>query len=559
MALSRPHDPGQLSQGDLGSDYLALCNAADRAAAEHGGAAAAPLRAIFAGDRSSLEFEYPCHAPNRLRWFRMMVRRVAASDRAAPEAAAVVMHINVTERKLGEQKLTHVAYVDPLTGLPSRAGLTQRLDEDLPALPAGAVRYLAVLDLQNLHHVNETYGYDAGDELLAVMGSHLGQALAVTERLARVGGDQFALLIDPQAHGLATDDEGAAVAASIGRLIAEPFRVTGRLVEVGVWIGIAQVRPGVDATDLLRRAALAAHIARERPGISWLSYNRDLNECVHEWIRTTRALDASLARGDFELHFQPAVRLSDGGIVSAEALLRWRDPDHGLQGPAAFMKVAETSRLIVPIGEWVIHEACRQLRAWRDDGVTVQLAINISRVQFAHADIAASVEAALAEHGVAPGALWLKVTETAFEQDTGRLLAQLERLSALGVRLALDDFGTGYSSLTYLQQYPFDVIKIDQCFTRGIDEEQYSCEVVRMVRALAHTLDACVIAEGIETPAQRARLLELGCVFGQGYYYSVPLNAEDFLWLLRSGEPLPLRKPSPGLDHGVADAGGSVA
>lgn len=539
-------------QGELGADYLGLCEAADRAATNDGTAIAAPLRAILDGDRSSLELEYPCHAPNRLRWFRMMVRRVAATDRAAREAAAVVMHVNVTERKLAEQKLARVAYVDPLTGLPTRAGLTQRLEEDLPALPAGAVRYLVILDLQNLHNVNETYGYEAGDELLAAMGSHLGRALEATERLARVGGDQFALLVDPESHGLATDDEGAAIAAWIEGLIAEPFRVTGRLLDIGVWIGIAQAQPGVDATDLLRRAALAAHIARDRSGITWVSYNRDLDERVNEWVRTTRALDASLVRGDFELYYQPAVRLSDGGIISAEALLRWRDPEHGLRAPGSFMQIAETSRLIVPIGDWVIREACRQLRAWHDEGLPARIAVNISRVQFAHADVAASVEAALTEHGVDPGDLWLEVTETAFEEDTGRLLKQLERLNALGVGLALDDFGTGYSSLTYLQQYPFDIIKIDQRFTRGIGEEQYSREVVRLVRALAHTLDARVIAEGVETLEQRARLLELGCIFGQGYYYSVPLSAEDFYWLLTKGERLPLRKALPDMASGIA-------
>lgn len=526
-------------QAGVGANYLAICDAAEGDDLEEATAVSAALRAILRGDRASLEFEYPCHAPSRLRWYRMMARSVAVADRGVREAAAVVMHVDVTERKLAEEKLTRVAYVDPLTGLPTRAGLIQRLEEDFRGLSRSASRYLVVLDLQNLHGVNETYGYEAGDELLAAMGSHLGKSLHVNERIARVGGDQFALLIDPESHGLETTDEGEAVAEWISGLLSEPFQVTGRLVDIGVWVGIAQAGPAVTATDLIRRAALAAHIARDRPGTTWVTYNRELDERVHDWVRTTRALDASLTRGDFELHYQPAVQLADGQITSAEALLRWNDPERGLQPPGVFIPIAETSRLIVPIGEWVIHEACRQLRVWRNEGLPACVAVNVSRVQFAHADVASCVESALAEHGVAPKALWLEITESAFEENTGRLLEQMERLHALGVGLALDDFGTGYSSLTYLQQYPFDVIKLDQRFTRGIGKESYSSEVVRMVRALAEALDARVIAEGVETPEQRDRLLELGCIHGQGFYYSMPLTSEDFHWLLASGQKLP--------------------
>ncbi len=527
-------------QAGLGANYVELCEITEGENTEDAEAVATGLRAILNGDRDSLEFEYPAHAANRLRWYRMMARRVAAQDETRRDATAVVMHVNVTERKLAEQKLARVAYIDTLTGLPTRAGLIRYLEEDLPALTPEHKRYLVVLDLQNLHGVNETYGYEAGDELLGALGGHVSHALHITERIARVGGDQFALLIDPDAHDLACDDEGEAVAGWINSLLMEPFWVTGRLIETGVWIGVAHAEPGVSATDLIRRAALAAHMARDRTGLNWVIYNADLDARAHEWIRTTRALDASLGRGEFELHFQPTVRLADGAIDSAEALLRWRHPERGLQPPARFMPVAEASRLIVPIGEWVIHAACRQLRTWKDEGLASRLAINVSRVQFAHADIATCVETALAENDIDPGGLVLEITESAFEENTGRLLEQIKRLSQLGVGLALDDFGTGYSSLSYLQQYPFDIIKIDKRFIGEINNERYSCEVVRMVRSLALSLNARVIAEGVETAEQRERLVELGCLYGQGFYYSVPLTTSDYQRLLASGADLPL-------------------
>ncbi|MEX2575965.1 MAG: EAL domain-containing protein [Halofilum sp. (in: g-proteobacteria)] len=539
---------GQINReraAELGDDYLAVCEAAhgDEDDGEAGEAIGAALRAILKGDRARLELEYPCHAPNRMRWYRMMARRVTPTDHSRRDAAAVVMHVDVTERKLAEQKLARVAYVDPLTGLPTRAGLIQRLGDDLLGLTPETTRYLVVLDLQNLHGVNETYGYEAGDELLGALGSHLGHVLHVTERIARVGGDQFALLIDPEAHALADDDEGESVARWIDAQLSERFWVGGRLVDTGVWIGIARASRDVTATDLIRRAALAAHMARDRIGSNWVTYNQDLDERVHEWVRTTRALDASLARGEFELHYQPTVQLCDGAITSAEALLRWRDPARGLQPPSKFIPVAEASRLIVPIGDWVIREACRQLREWHDEGLKTSVAVNVSRIQFAHTDVAACVESALGEHNIDPSTLVLELTESAFEENTGRLLEQIKRLSALGIGLALDDFGTGYSALSYLQQYPFDIIKIDQRFTRGIGNERYSREVVRMVRALAHSLDARVIAEGVETEDQRDRLIELGCIHGQGFYYSVPLTVADYQWLLASGTALPLQGP----------------
>ena len=235
------------------------------------------------------------------------------------------------------------------------------------------------------------------------------------------------------------------------------------------------------------------------------------------------------------------MNLLDGSLISAEALIRWHHPQRGLQPPGLFIPIAEQSQLIGPIGDWALRDACRQLRSWREDGLEiVRVSVNVSVVQFAPGDFPAKVRSALEDFGVDPAALSLEITESVFERHSDALTAQLRELHDLGVQLSLDDFGTGYSSLLYLQRYPFDEIKIDRAFVSKLLEDEYSRNIVRSVIDMAAALGANVVAEGIESPAITAALLELGVQVGQGFYYSLPLASEDFRWLLEKRSPLPL-------------------
>lgn len=521
--------------GHRGEDYLAVCEATDVPEVHR---LAVELREILAGERTVSEFEYDCSTPEQERWFRVMASRVDAGDPGAA-AAAVVLHVDITDRKQAEQALERLAYVDRLTGLPSRVGLVRDLEPVLPSLHPACPHYLVVIDVQELHAVNQTYGYEAGDQLLVAVGQHLSAALNEGELLARIGGDQFALLIDPKGHDLTHRGVEEGFAGWIDEVLEAPFRATGYHVGTGVWIGVARANHDDTPADLLRRAALATHMARSRRGGHCLAYDEQIDERVQRQIGITRDLHRALREDQFVLQYQPAVSLSDGRILTAEALVRWQHPTKGMQPPDTFIPVAETSRLIVPIGEWSIRAACRQLAAWRAQGLMTGMAVNVSRTHFAHGDVAEFVHSAVAEAGIPAHALTLEITESVFEQQTDRLLEQLDRLHSIGVRLALDDFGTGYSSLSYLQQCAFDIIKLDLRFTRYLVTDTYSQEVVRMIRVLADALDASVIAEGVETAGQRDCLLELGCTQGQGYYYGRAMAAETLTRVLTSSARLP--------------------
>ncbi len=504
-----------LQQDGVGANYPAVCEASGDPEAQE---VAQTLRAILAGERDQFEYEYRCPTPDGVRWFRMLACAVPG-DEDALEAAGLVMHLEITERKQAEQELVRMAYYDPLTGLPSRNAFIECLEREIPALAANDAHYVLVLDVQELRAVNDTYGYEAGDAMLIAIANEVQRALAPHEHVARLGGDQFALYLDPRAHGLQGGELAETIAGWIDYLVSQPFADSGYRIDIGVWTGIAPVQADGAPTDLVRRAALASNMARQRPVARALVYDRELESQVRERAETTRALHRALERDEFTLDYQPNVRLRDGTIVSTEALIRWDDPERGRRLPASFVPIAQASRLIVPIGEWTIRTACRQLRQWQDHGVTAGIALNVSRVHFAHADVAAYVAATLMDTGIDPSGLTIEITESAFEQHTDHLLDQLDRLHDLGVRLALDDFGTGYSSLKYLQQCPFDVIKVDMRFTQHVGVDRYSHDVVRMVHVLAGSLGARVVAEGVESAAQRDELLKLGCVYGQGYCF----------------------------------------
>ncbi|MDZ7748715.1 MAG: bifunctional diguanylate cyclase/phosphodiesterase [Halofilum sp. (in: g-proteobacteria)] len=449
------------------------------------------------------------------------------------------MHIDITERKLAEQELERIAYQDPLTGLWSRQGLGRALAARFEHTGWQPGARVVMLNLRHQRDVNDAHGYAIGDQVLIEVAHRLVERAGDGALVARPGGDEFAVFL-PAHAGPGRDRRVAAIAATFD----QPIELEHFSVDAGAQFGVTLLgereRP---PEELMREAAVALFHGRDgRQRSAWNEYSPEIDRERQERVELTRDLQRALANDEFQLHFQPKVRLADGGqLVAAEALLRWHHPERGLQSPATFIPIAEQSQLIAPIGDWVLREACSFLREWRRAGLDiVRIAINVSLVQFTVGDFVSSVRAALDAYAVPPSSLTLEITESVFEQESDELYRQLHALHELGVQLSLDDFGTGYSSLLYLQRYPFDEIKIDQAFVRNILDDDYSRRIVNTVLGLCGALGAEPIAEGIESEAVRDALLELGCRVGQGFHYSMPLEAEDFRWLLEQGTALPL-------------------
>ena len=524
----------------LGQNYLRVCEQATGERAEEAPAVARGLRQVLDGEREGFTLEYPCHAPHEERWFRLSASRLFADAAEEASHSVVVMHVDISERKRAEQELRRLAFRDPLTGLLSRTGFTAALGERLAAgawPPAAAV---AMLDVQDLRNVNDAHGYEAGDRLLVEIGRWLGDQAGEAGLVGRIGGDEFVVFLAAGA--------GEALGRPLQTLAAmgdRPFVLDRVPIEVSAQIGYTRLGGHRRSPeDLLREAELALFQHREGTADPVMAYTADLDRRVHERIELTRALRRALDEGEFELHYQPKVDLRDGRLIACEALLRWNHPERGLQPPGRFIPVAEQSQLIVPIGGWVLNEACRRLSEWQREGLdVVRVAVNVSVAQFAHEGFPRQVQAALETHGIGPEALTLEVTESVFEHESTSLLRQMQELESAGILLSLDDFGTGYSSLRYLQEYPFDEIKVDQAFVQRMLSDAYSRKVVSSVLGLGQALAADVIAEGIESAAVRDALRAIGYRHGQGYYYSVPLEAEDFRWLLEQHSRLPLGQP----------------
>ncbi|MCC5874312.1 MAG: EAL domain-containing protein, partial [Gammaproteobacteria bacterium] len=528
----------------LGVNYIGLCEAASGDRADEASDVAAGLRALLAGEQDAFMLEYPCHAPDQQRWFRVMANRLTPGEE---QQGAVVMHIDITERKLAEQEVNRIAFEDPLTGLYSRNGFTRLLQQriDQSGWPAAAT--VVMVNIVGQRDVNAAHGYAAGDRVLIEVGRRLAEQAHGQQGFAgRIGGDEFMLFMLPD-RSLTLEEHFSELIESL----STPIALDAIEIEVFYRVGFTRTgRRPRPIQDLLREAELALFQHRNAPALAWVAYESNLHAENLQRIELTRELRRGLEEDQFELHFQPKVDLASGALVSCEALLRWNHPERGLIRPDVFIPIAEQSQLIGPIGTWVLRRACRHLRDWRDAGLTlVCVSVNVSLVQFQTGDFTAEVRAALSEFNVAPAELALEITESVFERESEALLRQIRTLHEMGVRLSLDDFGTGYSSLLYLQRYPFDEIKIDQGFVARLLEDTFNRDIVRTVLGLARALGAEVVAEGIESAAVAEALLAMQCQFGQGYFYSMPLEAEDFRWLLERHSRLPpradaIREPS---------------
>jgi len=429
------------------------------------------------------------------------------------------------ERKRAEVKLNYLARYDSLTNIPNRQYLRDQLGQATTrAVRRGRTMALLVLDLDRFKMVNETLGHEAGDALLREVVQRLASSIRDGDELARLGGDEFAVLLEDVEGPL----EVEAVARSVAGSFQEAFSVGGRQVSVTASIGVT-VCPadGTDPVALLNNADIAMYRAKEQGRNTVKFFAPSMHEEILSYHRLETDLKEAIAREQFELLYQPQLRLADHRIDAVEALLRWRHPERGRLSPSEFLSVAEETGQIIPLGFWVIEEVCRQLKRWESAGVPVpRVAINVAAAQFRQPGFHDAVRGALESHSVDPGLIELELTEHSLMVDTAGTRDCLRALKNIGVRLAIDDFGAGYSCLSYLRQFPLDVLKIDRSFVSDLETSIDAQVICSAILSIAHALSLDAVAEGIESEQQLAFLTRNDCLYGQGFFFSQPIEAD---------------------------------
>jgi diguanylate cyclase (GGDEF)-like protein/PAS domain S-box-containing protein len=442
---------------------------------------------------------------------------------------------DVTERKLLQEQLAKQAFYDSLTGLANRALFHDRADHALSRLARqGEGIAMLLLDLDRFKIINDSLGHHAGDEVLVAVAKRLLTSSRTSDTVARLGGDEFVVLLDEHV----TEERAIQVAERILEILRQPFVCLGREVSIGASIGIA-FGEGTSATstdDLLRDADAAMYAAKARGRNRYQLFEPSMHSRAVQQLELTTELQHGLEHGEFELHYLPIWELADRTINGVEALLRWNHPTRGILPANDFISTAEQTGIIVPLGNWVLEESCRQMHTWKEafPGRRLSVSVNISSRQLLQPDFVDTVRAALERNEVDAGSLTLEITEGALLQsDVEETKHKLDDLKALGCRLAIDDFGTGSSSLGYLREFPLDELKIDRTFVRGMSEDPLEGPVlVRAILGLASALHLDVIAEGIELPEQLTGLRESGCVTGQGFFFANPLMPDEIEILL---------------------------
>jgi diguanylate cyclase (GGDEF)-like protein/PAS domain S-box-containing protein len=451
-----------------------------------------------------------------------------------PDVGGIVVNLHdITARKAMERQLEHHAFHDALTGLPNRALFVDRVRHAISSSERSDLTPAVLfLDLDGFKTVNDSLGHAAGDALLRVVASRLRDAVRSSESIARLGGDEFAILVETSDHVI-TDAE--AVADRVLQALSEPIELDGQTVSISASLGIAPAGPGADAGSVIRDADVAMYKAKLAGRGRWVVFDTDMRAAAVERLRLEGDLVGALDRGELCLVYQPVVNLETEQVVGFEALLRWRHPELGIVAPDRFIPLAEENGMIVPIGAWVIREACRTAVRWQREfprPEPITMAVNVSALQLASDDLVPTVAAILEESGLDPRLLVLEMTETELVRDPAVAAMRLDELRTLGLRLAIDDFGTGYSSLSYLRQFPVDILKIDRSFVNSITSRESVPAIVRGLLDLGHTLELEMVAEGVELDLQREGLRAERCQLAQGYLFARPLSVTDAELLL---------------------------
>ena len=431
------------------------------------------------------------------------------------------------------RQLRHLATHDVLTGLPNRVLLDDRISQALTHAHRDNTSFAVMLcDLDRFKLVNDSLGHGAGDHLLQQVARRLTEVIRDVDTVARLGGDEFVIVLSPGT----TREDAAEVAQRIIEAMQPVVEIAGITIHTSPSIGIAfYPEDGATVEALVAHADAAMFAAKHRGRNNVQCYASGMEAGTHDKVRLESDLHVALARGEFELYYQPKVDTMSGTFYSAEALIRWRHPERGIVSPAAFIPLAEECGLIGPIGEWVLREACRQGRAWQLAGLpSLRIAVNVAAAQFRSGNLVETIRRALADAQFEPRLLEVELTESAVMSDPEESIKTLEKLSEMGVLVSVDDFGTGYSSMSYLRRFPIDHLKIDRSFLSEITARSDDASIVGAIVSLAHNLRLKVIAEGVETTAQLDLLKTLGCDQYQGYQFSPPVPVADFERLMRS-------------------------
>ncbi|MDB5599576.1 MAG: Diguanylate cyclase/phosphodiesterase [Xanthobacteraceae bacterium] len=454
-------------------------------------------------------------------------RTIAVCSRPMAGGGWVVTHEDITERRRAEKQIAHMAHHDPLTDLPNRVLLRDRMAQALSGIARGERLAVLYLDLDHFKGVNDSLGHQLGDELLQAVADRLRDCVRPSDTVARIGGDEFAII----QTGVAQINDTAELARTVGEAVRAPYELSGHVVACDSSIGVAMAPDdGIEPEDLLKNADMALYRAKSDGRGTYRFFEPEMDARM----KARRALEVdlrdALAGEQFDLLYQPIVGLADGRITCCEALIRWHHPERGMIPPVEFIPIAEEIGLIIPIGEWVIRKACADAARWPND---VKVAVNLSALQVMNQNLVPVLISALATAGLPAQRLEIEITETVLMQNADNTLMALHQLRELGVSISMDDFGTGYSSLSYLHSFPFDKIKIDRCFISGLPQAEDSLAIVRAVTGLAKNLNMKTTAEGVETQEQLDALRALDCTEMQGFLFSRPRRPEEVIKLMR--------------------------